>query len=358
MATNPQPPQRSAGAPHRARLTPTRPTARPSTRRYEARSLAIGLTATLTVPQSGFRSGRTRARAGPAASAFSGCGSAPGRNWRLLPSGKPGTLLCRAPLRGLDRGQARDRRGRRRRRDRLHVQRLAAPQKRPVRWEIQRRQWHDHGHDPNQGRRPVRQDEHRYAHQSHCQRHASWRPVVQRADVPSAWIFASSGRRRTSQIGRRSALAPASGFAPLAVGVTEPTAGTPFTVIDAFMLLGGTKSFLKLGPNLASAKLSTPGGVISGGLSVQSSDGGITRSVQGRPRPDIHPTSSDHDGQDHGYVRLDRQGLRRHPPEPILHAGIGHAHAVITLAAPKRICLSRRRWTGGGPENCVGGIDG
>jgi hypothetical protein len=57
----------------------------------------------------------------------------------------------------------------------------------------------------------------------------------------------------------------------LAVVVNEPTAGTPFTVIDADVVLGGTKSLLSLGPNLTSAKLSTPGGVISGGLSVQAS---------------------------------------------------------------------------------------
>jgi len=63
---------------------------------------------------------------------------------------------------------------------------------------------------------------------------------------------------------------PPSVSAPLSVDVTEPTAGTPFTDIGTFMGLGGTKTFVKLGPNLTSAKLSTPGGVISGGLSVQS----------------------------------------------------------------------------------------
>jgi hypothetical protein len=67
-----------------------------------------------------------------------------------------------------------------------------------------------------------------------------------------------------------------SGLSPLAVVVTEPHIGTPFTVIDAFLVLGGTKSFLSLGPNLTSAKLSTPGGVISGGLSVQASGVGTT----------------------------------------------------------------------------------
>jgi virginiamycin B lyase len=64
---------------------------------------------------------------------------------------------------------------------------------------------------------------------------------------------------------------PSSGLSPLGVVVNEPTAGTPFTVIDADMVLGGTKSFLRLGPNLTSAELSTPGSVISGGLSVQAS---------------------------------------------------------------------------------------
>jgi hypothetical protein len=67
-----------------------------------------------------------------------------------------------------------------------------------------------------------------------------------------------------------------SGLSPLAVDVTEPHIGTPFTVIDADMVLGGTKTFLSLGPNLTSAKLSTPGGVISGGLSVQASGGTTT----------------------------------------------------------------------------------
>ena len=66
-----------------------------------------------------------------------------------------------------------------------------------------------------------------------------------------------------------SAATPALG-GPLGVVVNEPTAGTPFTDINTLMVLGGTKTFLKLGPNLTSAKLSTPGGVISGGLSVQS----------------------------------------------------------------------------------------
>jgi hypothetical protein len=62
---------------------------------------------------------------------------------------------------------------------------------------------------------------------------------------------------------------PSSLSSPLAVDVTEPHIGTPFTVIDADMVLGGTKTFLSLGPNLTSAKLRTPGGVISGGLRVQ-----------------------------------------------------------------------------------------
>jgi hypothetical protein len=67
-----------------------------------------------------------------------------------------------------------------------------------------------------------------------------------------------------------SAAKPPSVSAPLSVIVNEPTAGTPFTDINTLMVLGGTKTFLTLGPNLTSAKLSTPGGVISGGLSVQS----------------------------------------------------------------------------------------
>jgi virginiamycin B lyase len=78
----------------------------------------------------------------------------------------------------------------------------------------------------------------------------------------------SSAYKREVSVG--ASKPPSSGFAPLAVDVLEPTAGTPFTVIDADMVLGGTKTFLKRGPNLTSAKLSTPGGVISGGLSVQS----------------------------------------------------------------------------------------
>ena len=63
---------------------------------------------------------------------------------------------------------------------------------------------------------------------------------------------------------------PSSGLSPFAVNVAKPTARSPFTVIDADMVLGGTKTFLRVGPNLTSAKLRTPGGVISGGLSVRS----------------------------------------------------------------------------------------
>ena len=76
------------------------------------------------------------------------------------------------------------------------------------------------------------------------------------------------------EVGITAAKPPSSGLSPLAVAVTEPHIGTPFTVIDADMVLRGPKTFLSLGPNLTSAKLSTPGGVISGGLSVQSS--GVT----------------------------------------------------------------------------------
>jgi hypothetical protein len=73
------------------------------------------------------------------------------------------------------------------------------------------------------------------------------------------------------EVGITAANPRSSGLSPLAVVVTEPHIGTPFTVIAAEMVLRGTKTFLSLGPNLTSAKLSTPGGVISGGLSVISS---------------------------------------------------------------------------------------
>jgi hypothetical protein len=73
-----------------------------------------------------------------------------------------------------------------------------------------------------------------------------------------------------TEVNITAATPPSSGLSPLAVVVNEPTAGTPFTNINTMMVLGGTRTFLKLGPNLTSAKLSTPGGVISGGLSVQS----------------------------------------------------------------------------------------
>ena len=76
----------------------------------------------------------------------------------------------------------------------------------------------------------------------------------------------SSPYKREVSVG---AAKPPSLGSPLSVEVTEPHIGTPFTVIDANMVLGGTKTFLRLGPGLTRARLRTPGGVISGGLSVQ-----------------------------------------------------------------------------------------
>ncbi len=60
-------------------------------------------------------------------------------------------------------------------------------------------------------------------------------------------------------------------LAPLAVDVSEPTAGTPFTVINHSLTLGGTRSFLTFKPKLTGATVGTPGGVFSGGLGVRSS---------------------------------------------------------------------------------------
>jgi hypothetical protein len=64
---------------------------------------------------------------------------------------------------------------------------------------------------------------------------------------------------------------PPNMLAPLAVDVSEPTAGTPFTVIDHTLTLGGRRSFLSVKPSLTGATLGAPGGVFSGGLGVRSS---------------------------------------------------------------------------------------
>ena len=64
---------------------------------------------------------------------------------------------------------------------------------------------------------------------------------------------------------------PPNMLAPLAVDVSEPTAGTPFTVIYHTLTLGGRRSFLSVKPSLTGATLGTPGGVFSGGLGVRSS---------------------------------------------------------------------------------------
>ncbi len=57
----------------------------------------------------------------------------------------------------------------------------------------------------------------------------------------------------------------------LLVGVSELTAGTPFSEILHKMSVAGTKSLLATNPNLTSATVSTPGGALSGGLSLVAS---------------------------------------------------------------------------------------
>src|SRR5450755_99444 len=76
----------------------------------------------------------------------------------------------------------------------------------------------------------------------------------------------------------------------------------------------------------------------------------VARTLQGRPRPDNYSTGPCHEGQGHGYVRLDWRGLHRHQLDIL--TGIDQACAVITLTAPRRIC-SR-----GGDGALPGGVDG
>ena len=62
------------------------------------------------------------------------------------------------------------------------------------------------------------------------------------------------------------------------VGVSESTTGTPFSEIRHKMTATGTKVLLASNPNLTSATISTPGGLLSGGVSLQSS-GALSKST-------------------------------------------------------------------------------
>jgi hypothetical protein len=57
------------------------------------------------------------------------------------------------------------------------------------------------------------------------------------------------------------------------VSVFDPTAGTPFIEINHEIGATAAKPFVRSNPNLTSAQVSTPGGVLSGSLSLKSSGG-------------------------------------------------------------------------------------